>query len=250
MNFDWTTFVLEILNFVILVWIMKRFLYGPVLAILDARRKRLLDEAAKAETLQRQAAELKTTYESRLADWDKERALRRQELDGDLAHARTAGMETLRKQLADAQAKARARDEALTAARDAALLRQAAANAYGAAAAMLTRLASPELTDRILDLFIEDMTNLPEDQLTALRHAASALGAHTKAELASAHMLGDAAHQRVATALAAVVGQSLPLEFRVVPELTAGLRVRIGECELHANLADELAYFRRQGDHG
>ena len=38
MQFDWTTFVLEVLNFLVLLWILKRFLYQPVLDVLDARQ--------------------------------------------------------------------------------------------------------------------------------------------------------------------------------------------------------------------
>ena len=33
MAFDWTTFGLEIINFLALLWILKRFLYRPVLAL-------------------------------------------------------------------------------------------------------------------------------------------------------------------------------------------------------------------------
>ena len=38
MQIDWTTFALEIINFLVLVWILKRFLYRPVLDTLARRR--------------------------------------------------------------------------------------------------------------------------------------------------------------------------------------------------------------------
>ena len=38
MEVDWTTFALEIINFLILVWILKRFFYHPVLDIIARRR--------------------------------------------------------------------------------------------------------------------------------------------------------------------------------------------------------------------
>lgn len=245
MTFDLTTFLLEILNFLVLVWILKRFLYAPVLAVLDARRQRLLDEAAKAEALQRQAAELKAGYEARLAEWDKEREKLRQELDGELERERTAGMEKLKQTLADAEAKARARTETLAAAHEQALVRQAAADAYGAAAALLGRLASAGLTARIAELFAEDLAHLPEADLATLRRAAAALEAGAGAEIAMAHDLDESSRERVVTALAAGAGRTLPTVFHEAPELLAGLRVTVGECLLHANLADELAFFRR-----
>jgi F-type H+-transporting ATPase subunit b len=38
MRFDWSTFVLQTVNFAILVWLLHRFLYKPVLGFVDARR--------------------------------------------------------------------------------------------------------------------------------------------------------------------------------------------------------------------
>ncbi|MDE1942992.1 MAG: F0F1 ATP synthase subunit B [Betaproteobacteria bacterium] len=247
MTFDWTTFLLEILNFLVLVWILKRFLYAPVLAVLDARRQRLLDEAAKAEQLQRQAGELKTGYESRLAQWEKEREGLRQSLDGELEQARAAGMEKLKQSLADAEAKARARTDALATAREQALVREAATEAYGAAAAMLGRLASPALTARIADVFAEDLAALPEADRAVLRRAAAALEAGASAEIAMAHDLDEGSRGRVVAALTAACDRTLPVVFREVPELLAGLRATVGECLLQANLSDELAFFRRHG---
>ena len=41
MQFNWSTFVLEIINFVVLVWILKHFLYRPVLSLLEKRREKI-----------------------------------------------------------------------------------------------------------------------------------------------------------------------------------------------------------------
>ena len=50
MQIDWTTFALEILNFLVLVWILKHFFYQPVLAVLDKRRASVEKETADAGT--------------------------------------------------------------------------------------------------------------------------------------------------------------------------------------------------------
>ena len=38
MELDWTTFILEIINFLVLVWILHRFLYQPVMNVIAQRR--------------------------------------------------------------------------------------------------------------------------------------------------------------------------------------------------------------------
>ena len=49
MEFDWTTFALEALNFLVLVWLLKRFFYRPVLAVIEARRAETAKTIADAE---------------------------------------------------------------------------------------------------------------------------------------------------------------------------------------------------------
>ena len=49
MLIDWFTVGAQVLNFVVLVWLLKRFLYKPVLNAIDAREKRVAAEAADAD---------------------------------------------------------------------------------------------------------------------------------------------------------------------------------------------------------
>lgn len=58
MHPDWWTIALQILNFAILVWLLHRFLYKPVLAMIDARKaevRRQFDAAKDADAKARAA---------------------------------------------------------------------------------------------------------------------------------------------------------------------------------------------------
>lgn len=250
MQFDWTTFILEILNFLVLVWILKRFLYGPVLAMLDARQQHIKDESAHAEQLRNQAEALRQQYEQRLADWNQQQEASRLQLEDELAKLRADSLETLKQTLADEEAKLRARNQSLIATRETALIREAASAAYAQTAAILQRLASPDLTSRIVEMFVEDLQALPDTEQIALSKAALALTAESPIEVLSAHILTEPAQTQLSQALSAVTGKSLSLMFKQDAALIAGVRVTVGECLLHANLADELAFFRRQNNHG
>lgn len=250
MQFDWTTFILEILNFLVLIWILQRLIYRPVLAMLDARQQRLKDETEHAERLCREAEALRRQYESNLADWERQQETGRRRLEEELAQLRDSALENLKQTLADEEAKLRARNQALTASRESALVREAAGAAYGQTAAMLKRLASPQLTNSIVEIFLEDLASLPESEQAALRKAAAMLIAASAVEVLSAHPLDEAARATLSRALAAAAGQSLQMTFNEDPNLIAGLRAVVGECQLHANLADELDFFRRQANHG
>ena len=250
MQFDWTTFILEILNFLVLVWILKRFLYGPVLAMLDARQQRIKDESARAELLRNQAEDLRQQYEQRLADWNQQQETSRRQLEEELAKQRSDSLESLKQTLADEEAKLRARNQSVIASREATLIREAASAAYAQTASMLQRLASPDLTGNIVKVLIEDLQTLPDSEQVALCKAAVSLTTESPIEVLSAHDLTESEQAQLSQAVSTATGQTLPLVFKQDETLIAGVRVTLGECLLHANLADELAFFRRQNNHG
>jgi len=47
--FDWFTVLAQIANFLILMWLLKRFSYKPVLDTIDAREKRIADLLKETE---------------------------------------------------------------------------------------------------------------------------------------------------------------------------------------------------------
>jgi len=48
MTFDWSTLALQTVNFAVLVWLLHRFLYKPVLGLIDARRADVETQYARA----------------------------------------------------------------------------------------------------------------------------------------------------------------------------------------------------------
>ena len=49
MNIDWTTFVIQIINFVVLVYLLNRFLYGPITGAMNQREAKIADRLKAAE---------------------------------------------------------------------------------------------------------------------------------------------------------------------------------------------------------
>jgi len=56
----------QIVGFVIMVFLLRRFAWGPVLGLLEARRQKIAGEFEEAERRKAEAAELKTRYEVEL----------------------------------------------------------------------------------------------------------------------------------------------------------------------------------------
>lgn len=241
MHIDGTTFVFEAINFLALVWILKRFLYRPVLDVLARRRAEVERTLAAGRAGMEQAEAKRQQFEARLADWDQEKAALRANLEQELAAERERKLQVLQQELAAE----RARREAQALHRQAELQRaledQAAAQAGRFVARLLQRLADPALEARLVDLLLDDLAQLPAESLAGLRTAARE--ANAQGQVVSAYPLGETQRQRLAQALSVLLERPLPLAFAQDAGLVAGLRLAIGPWQLRANLADELAFF-------
>lgn len=74
MLIDWFTVVAQALNFLILVWLMKRFLYRPILHAIDAREKRIAKELADADQKKADAQKERDEFRHKNEDFDQQRA--------------------------------------------------------------------------------------------------------------------------------------------------------------------------------
>ncbi|MBF0100423.1 MAG: F0F1 ATP synthase subunit delta [Desulfobacterales bacterium] len=73
MLIDWFTIGAQTLNFLILVWLMKHFLYKPILHAIDEREKRISAELADADAKKAEAQKERDTFQLKNEEFDKQR---------------------------------------------------------------------------------------------------------------------------------------------------------------------------------
>lgn len=240
MELSWTTFVLEIVNFLVLVWILKRFLYKPVLDVIARRKARIEKGLADAQELRTEAQALQKQYEGRLAEWQEERRQARQALSEELDAERATRMQQLREALQQEQEKAHAARER----RDADVQRgiEEFALLQGArfAARVLGEAAGPEVHRRLVQLFLDQLSTLTQEQLDRLRESAGSAG---PLRITSALPLEPADRERLEKALQPLRPDGARCEFTEDAKLLAGLRIELGAWTLAADIEDELKAF-------
>ena len=74
MLIDWFTVGAQIVNFLILVWLLKHFLYKPILDAIDAREKRIAAELADADAKKVEAEKERTDFEAKNKAFDQQRS--------------------------------------------------------------------------------------------------------------------------------------------------------------------------------
>jgi len=241
LELNWSTFILEIINFLILVWILKRFFYKPVLDVIASRRAGIEKTLEESHTLQNEAKALQKQYESRLTDWDQERQAARKTLDEETQAERERQMLALQTALEEKQKQAQfVTQRQLEASR---LQNEKTALMQGAqfATKLLSAVSGPELEKRLVDLFLDELSSLSPKHLNKLQDAVGKSPDHIL--ITSAHPIDSDNRRALEHALQEIIGISGAVRYEQDKALLAGIRVNAGAWILGANLLDELKGF-------
>jgi len=241
LELSWSTFLLEILNFLVLVWILKRFLYRPVAAILEKRRENIDQKLNEATKLRAEAVELEQQYQGRLGDWELEKQHAHESLQLEIQAEQKKLLEQLEKELSSEREKAAAIEQRHQTETLKHLQQNAHAQGAQFAAKLLNAMADAELESRLFDLLITTFDELNEEHLTTLSNACK-----TSADnivVTSAFPLSNTQHQQLEQKLSTLCQQSISINYIQDTSLLAGLRICIGAWMLCINLQDELRGF-------
>lgn len=247
MEFDWTTVILEMLNFLVLIWLLKRFFYRPVLEVIEKRRAASEKIITAAQAQHHEADVLKGDYEQRLAQFAKERELAMAKLDEEVAAERERRLAAVELE-ATADRRRRQMLEAREATeREAAMAHEAVAIAGRFASRFLERLAGPEMETRLLDLALAELQTATPERLADLRTALR--DPSTSIKLATAFPLDATRRATFAAVLGKLAGRELTPQFQEDATLKSGLCLMAGSWVLMANLRDELGFFTSAAEH-
>ncbi|MCP9468928.1 MAG: F0F1 ATP synthase subunit delta [Nitrospira sp.] len=241
MELDWSTFGLQVLNFLVLVWLLKRFLYKPVFTVIADRRAAMERLRTEAERLRAEGETLKQRYEGRLAEWEQEKQEARSRLIEEINGERTRLMEEVHRSVAQEREKAKTLEERRR--QELQRLTEEAGLALGArfAARLLERLAQSNLTRQLAALAVEELRALPEERRHAIR--AICRNGDVVASVSSAHQLDESQREALSAALGELAGRTVTCLWTEDVSLLAGVQVSLGPWVFAANLREELKGF-------
>ncbi len=241
MELNWSTFILEIVNFLVLVWILKRFLFRPVQEIISRRRAEIEAKIADAQHQREEADVLRKEYENRQSDWRREQEQARAELAQDLLQERTRALEEIRGVVSEEEKRQRAAlsKRANKAMREADFL--ALKNATCFASRLLASVAGPEVEERLVDMLVAEIKAMSSEEIGKIRAQWGTVSGPV--EVISAYPLPDQNKRRLEQLFNELAEQALLFAYNQDSALVAGVRIAFGSMVLQANVADELALF-------
>ena len=238
MLIDWFTVGAQVLNFLILVWLMKRFLYQPVLNAIDAREKRISDQIADASAKQAQADAEKAEFQGKNTAFEQQRAAMLSKATSDAQTEAKRLMETA-VQVADALSAKRAAALAAQALKiNQALANKAGQEVFAISKKLLSDLASQDLEAHIVEVFVTRVHALSGTAKAALGDAFKA--GSDSAVVRSAFELTSAQCGLIQSAFDDVFQATIPLRFERAPESVCGIALSIAGQKLEWSISQYL----------
>jgi F-type H+-transporting ATPase subunit b len=244
MLIDWFTVGAQAFNFLVLVWLLKRFLYKPVLAAIAAREERVAAEVASAE-----ADRLKTRSErdglaGKLAAFEADREAQKAQA------VREAGIEKDRLLAAARQAAVDLRRDDASALRgEAERLGQEVAQLATREVARVTRqalrdLAGATLEQEMVAEFLRRLAHLVPQTREALSAGLRTAGA--VALVRSSAELPPAARASLKDGLNRSLSADVPVSFRTDAAVICGIELDLGGQRVAWSVAEYLAGLERE----
>jgi F-type H+-transporting ATPase subunit b len=239
MLINWFTVFAQAINFLILVWLLKRFLYKPILHAIDEREKGIAAQLADAEEKKAEARTERDDFQKKNEAFDKECAALMKKATDEAKAERQRLLDCAQK---DADALRAKRQEALRTDQQnlsQEIARWAQKEVFAITRKTLADLAGASLEERMSAVFVGRLIALNgaarEQLTTALKTSID------PAIVRSAYDLPPAQRTAIESAVKEALGAAAQVQFQIAPELVSGIELSTNGYKIAWSIADYLS---------
>ena len=243
MPIDWFTVVAQAINFLILVWLLKRFLYKPILHAIDEREKGIAAQLAQAEAKKAEAQKERDDFQHKNEAFDQERAALLKKATDEANGERQRLLDEARKDADSLRAKRQdaLRKEQRNLSQE--ITRWTQKQVFAITRKTLADLATTSLEQRMGDVFVQRLRALTG---AAKEQLAAALKTSTQpVRVRSAFDLPPEQHAAIQKALNETFSADIHIQFETVPELVSGIELSTNGQKVAWSISDYLAMMEK-----
>jgi F-type H+-transporting ATPase subunit b len=239
MLIDWFTVGAQALNFIILVWLLKRFLYKPILNAIAAREGRIAAELADAAAKKAEAQKERDEFQHKNEEFDQQRAALLIKATDEAKAERQRLFEDARKASDAFSSKRREtlRSDAHNLSQ--AISRRTQDEVFAIARKALTDLATASLEERMGEVFTRRLRTMDAKIKQGLSQALRT--ASEPAVLSSAFDLPADQRAAIQNALNETFSAHVQVRFEIAPDLISGIEFTTSGQRVGWSIADYLA---------
>lgn len=238
MRIDWFILVAQIINFLVLVWLLKRFLYTRIIRAMGEREAKIAGRLDDAAQIKAEAEQEAAQYREKNREFDarQEHLLRLAEQDAE--QRREELVAAVREELEQIRVDERAamEDEWRGIADE--LGMRVGQRSVDVARRSLADLAAVDLEAELVKMFLTKLAALPDDERQVMIQAIGTL--EPTVEVRTAFRLQPGQEEALTQALRQCLGERAQVLFDIAPELVLGIEVDVGAHQIAWNVAEYL----------
>lgn len=239
MAIDWFTVVAQTINFLILMWLMKSFLYQPIIHAIDEREKLIAKELADADAKRSESRKEFEEFKHKNAEFAEQRTalLKKATEEAKTEHQRL--LEEARKAAATLNSK---RQETLRTEEKSlhqSIRHRTIQEVFAIARKTLMDLANTTLEERLSEVFMRRLREM--DEKTKAEISEALMGNRNTVMVRSAFDLPDEQRAIIHNALNVLFSADIHLCFETAPEMISGIELTANGQRVAWSIADYLA---------
>jgi F-type H+-transporting ATPase subunit b len=223
MKIDWFTVIAQIINFLILVWLLKRFLYKPILNAIDEREKKIASELEDAKQKEEKAEKEKAEFKQKNNSFNSER---KKLMDKAVEEANEKSQELLEDARNEAEALRSKLEKISKEAQENLnhnIAQKTQQEVFAITRKTLADLASLDLEEQAVHLFIKRLNELKKEEKN---HFVEKFKSGSNQILVqSAFDLSEKQQTEIKNSVAKIIKNETQFQFKTIPELIGGIEL-------------------------
>ncbi|HAC63624.1 MAG TPA: F0F1 ATP synthase subunit B [Cyanothece sp. UBA12306] len=232
MEINWFTFFAQIINFLILLAILQKVLYRPIIEMMEQREKGISDRLLAAEQKWQEAEEQGAYYRQKQEEWDSQQAQRLAQGKAEVEEIRQTLIEQTRLEVQENEMRWQASLERQKELFFKELRGRVIQQIQKTIHQILTQLADVTLEERLIKVFLQRINNLKGNELELFHQMVTSINHDQSIVVYSAFEIPEASRQVISQSLQAKVSQPIKTKFEIVPDLICGIELRATGCKL------------------
>jgi F-type H+-transporting ATPase subunit b len=238
MEIDWFTVIAQVINFLILVWLLKKFLYKPVLNAIDEREKKIAAQLNDAEAKRTEAQKERDALQQKNVEFDKEKEAQLNKVEEEAKTEKQRLFEEARNESNALRAKYKAslkqEEDNITET----LKQKTRDEVFAIASKTLSELASASLESQSVNVLIKRIQNLKDEEKAKFREAF--LDADKTILIKSAFELSSSSKSELEKLINDITGKEIRFEYQLNSTLVSGIEIDAEKYSLSWNIESYL----------
>ena len=238
MQIDWFTVIAQIINFLILVWLLKRFLYKPILNAIEERENKIASQLEDAESKKEEARKEQDEFRQKNEGFENKKKELMKKAVEEAEEKRQKLLQEARNEANEFRSQLKKSSEEVQQNLSQEIEQKVQQEVFAITRKTLSDLASLDLEEQTVRVFIRRLKELKADEKNQFLEAFK-----SKSDpilVRSAFDLPSKQKTEIQNTIAEILGAETQFQFKTVPELVSGIEITANGFKLAWSISEYL----------